>query len=63
MKKPGIKAKRRMKKAVGKSPKWLATAVIGDRVGARKRPIRGSFGAASEVVRIDPKTGLPRDAS
>ena len=62
MKKPGIKAKRRMQKAVGKSPKWLATAVIGDRVGSLKRPVRGSFGAVSEVVWIDPQTGLPRDA-
>ena len=61
MKKPGIKAKRRMQKAVGKAPKWLATAVIGNRVGTQKHSLRGSFGAASEVVRIDPKTGQPRD--
>lgn len=63
MKKSGMKTKRRMQKAVGKAPKWLATAVIGDRVGTKKKPLRGSFGAASEVVRIDPKTGLPREAS
>jgi hypothetical protein len=62
MKKPGKQAKRQMQKAVKGSPAWLATAIIGTRAGAQRKPIRGSFGAASAVVSIDPKTGLPRDA-
>lgn len=48
---------KRLAKSVGKSPAWLKTVIIAKPglVGAA----RGTFGPASEVVRIDPKTGLP----
>jgi hypothetical protein len=60
MRKPGKIAKRRLAAAVKKAPVWLQVAAIGERVGRPDR-IRGTFGAASPVVRIDPKTGLPID--
>lgn len=45
------------KKAVGRAPAWLKTAAIAK---PSKRPApRGTFGPASDVVRIDPKTGKP----
>lgn len=62
MKKPGKKAKRRMIAATKRAPVWMQTAIIGERVG-RPAPIRGSFGAASPVVSIDPQTGLPRQVT
>lgn len=60
MAKPGKKAKRRMVAAMKGAPVWAQSAIIGERVG-RPNPIRGSFGAASPVVSIDPQTGLPRE--
>jgi hypothetical protein len=47
------------RKAVGRAPVWLKTAAISIPQGPK--PIRGTFGAASPVVSIDPKTGLPRE--
>lgn len=44
------------KKAVGRAPVWLKTAVISK---TRRAGVPGTFGAASPVVRIDPKSGLP----
>lgn len=46
-------------KAVGRAPKWLKTVQIAK--APRPAALRGSFGAASAVVRIDPATGLPRE--
>jgi|GEM_PF-1277622 len=43
-------------KSVGRSPAWLKTVAIAKPC---RTPVRGTFGAASEVVRIDPETGLP----
>lgn len=56
MKKPGKKAKRRLIAGIKRAPNWLNTVAIGERVGA-PAPLRGTFGAASPVIRIDPKTG------
>lgn len=44
-------------KAVGRAPVWLKTVQIAK--PARRAPVRGTFGAASPVVRIDPETGHP----
>ena len=46
-------------KAVGRAPAWLKTVQIAK--APCRTPTRGTFGAASAVVRIDPATGLPRD--
>lgn len=47
---------RARKRAVARAPVWLRTAVIAK---PARRSIRGTFGAASPAVRIDPQTGLP----
>jgi hypothetical protein len=47
---------RERKKAVARAPSWLKTAQIAK---SAYRPVSGTFGAASECVRIDPKTGEP----
>ena len=49
---------RSRRKAVGRAPVWLKTAAIAASQGSK--PVRGTFGAASPVISIDPKTGLPR---
>lgn len=59
-KRKGSKGQRR-RKAVGAAPVWLKTVLIS--VPQRPKPIRGTFGAASEVVRIDPETGRPIEAA
>jgi len=46
-------------KVAGKSPTWLRTVQIAKPCGPK--PVSGTFGAASPVVRIDPSTGLPLD--
>lgn len=46
-------------KAVGSAPNYLKTVMIAK--PPRGRRISGSFGAASPVVQIDPRTGLPRE--
>ncbi len=48
------------RKTVGRAPVWLKTAAISIPQGPP--PIRGTFGAASAVVHIDPKTGQPRES-
>lgn len=48
-------------KAVGSAPNYLKTVMIAK--PQRKPRVAGSFGAASAVIRIDPKTGLPREES
>lgn len=49
------------KKAVRAAPAYLKTVMIAK---PRATPrVKGTFGAASEVVRIDPKTGLPIEAA
>jgi len=60
MRKPGKKAKHRMIAAMKGAPAWLQPAIIGERIG-RPNPIRGTFGAASPVISIDPHTGQPRE--
>jgi len=51
--------KKAQAKTVGKSPVWLKTVQIAKPF--RHPRVKGTFGAASEVVSIDPATGLPRD--
>lgn len=48
--------RRAQTKTVGRSPTWLKTAQIAK--GSKPRE-RGTFGAASPVVVIDPKTMEP----
>lgn len=45
------------RKAVGRAPNYLKTVMIS--LPPKEARVRGSFGAASAVVRIDPATGLP----
>lgn len=47
------------RKAVGRAPTWLRTAAIAKPAG--KPRVKGTFGAASAGVSIDPATGLPRE--
>lgn len=51
--------KKRLSKAAARSPAWLRTAQIAK--PGRPNPVRGSFGAASPVVHIDPTTMQPRE--
>lgn len=53
------KLQRIRSKSVGRAPTWLKTVAIAKPHGPK--PHRGSFGAASPCVTIDPKTGLPRE--
>lgn len=55
----GKKLERIRRKAVGRAPVWLKTAAIAKRPGPA--PVRGTFGAASPAVSIDPATGAPRN--
>lgn len=48
------------RKAVGRAPNYLKTVMIS--LPPKKAQVSGTFGAASAVVRIDPKTGLPLEA-
>ena len=48
------------KRNVAKAPNWLRTAAIAK---PRKAKVSGTFGPASEVVRIDPETGEPMQAA
>lgn len=49
------------KRAVGAAPAYLKTVMIAK---PRSKPrVKGTFGAASEVVRIDPETGQPIEAA
>ena len=59
MSKLGKMAKRRLAKAVGRSPAWLKTVAVA--LPRRSQSVRGSFGPASLVISIDPQTGLPRE--
>lgn len=55
--KGGKKARRQLRKSVGRAPTWLKTVAVAK---PHRRPrVAGSFGAASPVVKIDPQTGLP----
>lgn len=52
--------RKRRAKAVAKSPRWLQAVQIAK---PAPRRVRGSFGPASEVTRIDPATYKPGDAT
>lgn len=50
--------KSRQRKAVGKAPVWLKTVAISKQEGSG--PIKGKFGAASPVTRVDPAVHIER---
>lgn len=56
-KKTKIQIRKAQEKFVGRSPVWLKTVAIA-KMPHRPR-VQGTFGAASDVVRIDPHTGEP----